>query len=175
MKNELIKKENNDKIYSDIKILINQSKEKIYRTVNTEMLYLYWNIGKIIVDIQDGKKRAKYGESVLEQLSFKLTNEFGNGFSYRNLRRIRQFYLFFPNWTSVMANLTWTHYIEIIKIKEEVKRNFYMKECMEAKWSVRELQRQIKSRMFERILISNDNEYSEKNSLELSKENYFIF
>jgi len=124
LKNELSEVENINNIYENIKILINNSKENVYRVVNTEILNLYWNIGKIIVDIQDGKNRAKYGDKILENLSLKLTNEFGNGFYSKNLRRMRQFYLMFQNWTSLMSNLTWTHYTEIIKIKDKKQREF---------------------------------------------------
>ena len=156
MKNELSEVKNINNIYENIKTLINNSKENIYRVVNTEILNLYWNIGKIIVDIQDGKNRAKYGDKILENLSLKLTNEFGNGFSKRNLERMRKFYIFFPNTTTMSSQLTWSHYTEIIKIKDKKQREFYMKECIEARWSVRELQRQIHSLLYERLALSKN-------------------
>lgn len=171
MKNELSEVENIKNIYENIKTLINNSKENIYRVVNTEILNLYWNIGKIIVDIQDGKNRAKYGDKILENLSLKLINEFGNGFSSKNLRRMRQFYLMFQNWTSVMSNLTWTHYTEIIKIKDKKQREFYMNECIEARWSVRELQRQIRSKMYDRLVIIDNNEKINKKSKTILETN----
>lgn len=135
---------NNDieKIFKQIKILVNSSKNKIYSMVNTEMLNLYWNIGKIIMKIQDGEKRAKYGDKVLEELSIKLTKEFGKGFSIRNLRRMRKFYSLFEIRTTLMSELSWSHYLELIKINDNNKRNFYMLETINSKWSVRELQRQ---------------------------------
>ena len=83
-------------IYTEIKNLVVNSKSKVYSTVNVEMLNLYWNIGKIIMQIQNGKQRANYGDAVLENLSIKLTDEFGRGFSSKNLRTMRNFYLF-PN------------------------------------------------------------------------------
>ena len=119
--------------FKDIKKLIIDSRNNIYRTVNTEMLNLYWNIGKIIMEIQEGKERASYGEKILENVSIKLTEEFGKGFSKRNLRRMRRFYYLFPIWPSVMTKLTWTHYLELIKIENEQKRNFYMKETINSK------------------------------------------
>lgn len=158
LKNE-IETTNNDfnKIYKDIKKLINESKNRIYISVNTEILNLYWNIGKIIIEIQNGENRAKYGKNVLKDLSMRLTKEFGNGFSERNLEHMRKFYLIFPISKSVIAKLSWTHYIEIMKIKEDEKRNFYIHECINSKWSVRELQRQIKSKMYERMIKDKKN------------------
>ena len=83
----------------------------MYATVNTEMLNLYWNIGKAIMEIQQGDERASYGETVLEKLSQKLTNEFGKGFSIINLRRMRKFYIYFPIATTVLSKLILSHYL----------------------------------------------------------------
>ena len=113
-------------IFEEIKELINNSRNKVYTTVNTEMLNLYWNIGKIIMEIQQGKERASYGNTVLEKLSEKLTKEFGKGFSARNLRTMRRFYFSYPIWKTVSSKLSWSHYLELIKIEEENKRNFYL-------------------------------------------------
>lgn len=88
---------NNDKQFSNafnnIKELVINSRTKVYQTVNTEMLRLYWNIGKIIMEIQQGDERANYGDAVLDKLSKKLTDEFGKGFSKRNLERMRKLYI----------------------------------------------------------------------------------
>ena len=110
-------------IFDNIKVLVVDSRNKVYQTVNTEMLHLYWNIGKIIMEIQQGEKRANYGDSILEKLSKKLTDEFGKGFSKRNLERMRKFYICFPIATTVSSQLSWSHYLELIKIEEE-KKNF---------------------------------------------------
>ena len=157
MRNELVKnnKEINN-IFDNIKQLVINSRNKVYSTVNTEMLNLYWNIGKIIMEIQQGDERASYGDAVLEKLSKKLTDEFGRGFSKRNLERMRKFYVYFPIATTVSSQLSWSHYLEIIKIEEELKRNFYIKETINSNWSVRELQRQIGSLLYERLTISKD-------------------
>ena len=129
IKNEVT---NNDdeinNIFDNIKDLVINSRNKVYQTVNTEMLNLYWNIGKAIMEIQQGDERASYGDSVLDKLSQKLTNEFGKGFSSRNLRTMRKFYLMYPIWKTVSAKLSWSHYLELIKINEGPKRNFYLKE-----------------------------------------------
>ena len=116
MNNELI---NNDyeinDIFDNIKELVVNSRNRVYSAVNTEMLNLYWNIGKIIMEIQQGDERASYGDAVLDKLSIKLTNEFGKGFSSRNLRTMRKFYLTYPIWKTVSAKLSWSHYLELIK------------------------------------------------------------
>lgn len=167
MSNELsLVDENINPIFEEIKGLINTSRNRVYSAVNTEMLNLYWNIGKIIMEIQQGNERANYGDAVLEKLSEKLTNEFGKGFSTRNLERMRRFYICFPISTTVLSELSWSHYLELIKIEEEPKRNFYMKETINSRWSVRELQRQRNSLLYERLVLSSD----KAKVLELSKE-----
>ena len=145
-------------LFTDIKELIISCRNKVYTTVNTEMLNLYWNIGKAIMEIQQGDERASYGETVLEKLSEKLTKEFGKGFSPRNLRTMRKFYTTYPIWKTVSSKLSWSHYLEIIKIEEEPARNFYINECINSGWSVRELQRQIASLLYERLSISANKE-----------------
>lgn len=154
MNNNLINNNEINNIFNAIKQLVINSKNKVYSAVNTEMLNLYWNIGKAIMEIQQGDERANYGDAVLEKLSEKLTAEFGKGFSKRNLERMRKFYIYFPIATTVSSQLSWSHYLEIIKIEEKYKRNFYIKETINARWSVRELQRQIWSLLYERLLLS---------------------
>ena len=112
-----------NEVFNNIKELVINSRNKVYTTVNTEMLNLYWNIGRIIMEIQQGDERASYGDAVLEKLSLKLTNEFGKGFSARNLRTMRKFYITYPIWKTVSSKLSWSHYLELIKIEEE-KKNF---------------------------------------------------
>ena len=155
-----------NEVFNNIKELVINSRNKVYTTVNTEMLNLYWNIGRIIMEIQHGDERASYGDAVLEKLSLKLTNEFGKGFSKRNLERMRKFYMIFPIATTLSSQLSWSHYLELIKIVEEPKRNFYLKECINSMWSVRELQRQRDSLLYERLTLSANKE----KVLELSKE-----
>lgn len=122
------------------------------------MINLHWNIGKMIVEKQKGNSRAKYGDLLIEGISKKLTEYFGKGFSKRNLERMRKFYMCYPIATSIMSQLSWTHYLELIKIKEDDKRNFYMKECIESGWTVDELQRQRNSLLYERLALSKDKE-----------------
>lgn len=159
MDNTFLKNETEiNNIFDDIKELVINSRNKVYSAVNTEMLNLYWNIGRIIMGIQQENERANYGEAVLEKLSEKLTKEFGKGFSKRNLERMRKFYIYFPIATTVSSQLSWSHYLEIIKIEEESKRNFYINETINSRWSVRELQRQIASLLYERICLSSNKE-----------------
>ena len=171
MINELINNDNEiNSIFDSIKNLVINSRNKVYHTVNTEMLNLYWNIGKIIMEIQQGDERASYGDAVLDKLSQKLTNEFGKGFSSRNLRTMRKFYLIYPIWKTVSSKLSWSHYLELIKIDNEQKRKFYLNECINSKWSVRELQRQRDSLLYERLTISADKE----KILELSEKGQIL-
>ncbi len=149
---------NIDPIFEEIKRLVTDTKDRVYTTVNIEMINLYWNIGKIIMEIQQGDERANYGEAVIEKLSQKLTNEFGLGFSSRNLRTMRKFYLIYPIWKTVSSKLSWSHYLELIKIEEDNKRTFYLNEAISSKWSVRELQRQKNSLLYERLILSKDKE-----------------
>lgn len=169
MNNEIINNKFNN-LFNNIKDLVINSRNKVYQTVNTEMLSLYWNIGKAIIEIQKGAEKASYGDFILDKLSQKLTNEFGKGFSKRNLERMRKFYICFPIATTVSSQLSWSHYLELIKIEEESKRNFYLNECINTKWSVRELQRQRDSLLYERLTLSADKE----KILELSEKGQIL-
>lgn len=170
MNNKLINNNEINNIFDNIKELVINSRNKVYQTVNTEMLNLYWNIGKAIMEIQQGDKRASYGDTLLEKLSQKLTDEFGKGFSKRNLERMRKFYIYFPIATTVSSQLSWSHYLELIKIEENAKRNFYKNEAINSKWSVRELQRQRDSLLYERLTLSTDKE----KILELSEKGQIL-
>lgn len=173
MKNEFIavKDSETSELFDIIKNLIEQSKNRVYKTVNTEMINLYWNIGKMIVEKQEGHNRAKYGDYLIESLSIQLTNEFGKGFSTRNLKRMRKLYLYYPKRTTMLSQLTWSHYLELIKIDDESKRNFYMNEYINSNWDVRELQRQRTTLLYERIANSKD----ESKLLELSIKGHNIY
>lgn len=145
-----------DNLYNDIKSLVEESRNRVYKTVNTEMINLYWNIGKMIVDMQGGNEKAKYKDYITQELSIRLTNNFGKGFSKRNLERMRKFYLYYPIATTLLSQLSWSHYLELIKIDNDNKRNFYMHECINSNWDVRELQRQRTTLLYERLVQSKD-------------------
>lgn len=171
MNEAIIKDDEVNKLYDDIKNLIDQSKNRICKTVNTEMINLYWNIGKMIVEKQNGQDRAKYGDYLIENLSNQLTEEFGKGFSTRNLKRMRKLYLCYPKRTTMLSQLTWSHYLELIKIDDETKRDFYMHECINSSWDVRELQRQRTTLLYERLASSKD----KSKLLELSTKGNSIY
>ena len=158
MKQEIRIIDNNEveNLYNDIKSLVEESRNRVYKTVNTEMINLYWNIGKMIVEMQGGNPKAKYGEYIIKELSIRLTNKFGKGFSIPNLKRMRQFYNCFPIGSTLLNQLTWSHYLELIKINDIDKRNFYMHECINSNWDVRELQRQRTTLLYERLTKSKD-------------------
>ena len=145
-----------DNLYNDIKSLVEESRNRVYKTVNTEMINLYWNIGKMIVDMQGGNEKAKYKDYITQELSIRLTNNFGKGFSKRNLERMRKSYLYYPIATTLLSQLSWSHYLELIKIDNDNKRNFYMHECINSNWDVRELQRQRTTLLYERLVQSKD-------------------
>ncbi len=146
-----------NKMYLEIKDLIESSKRKAYVTVNTILLDLYWHIGENIVNnLQKGEEKAKYGEHILRNLSIRLTSTYGRSFSKSNLEYMRRFYLSFPIAQAVPGQLSWTHYLELLKVKNENIRNFYMQECINSRWSYRELERMIKSHLYERLLSSKD-------------------
>lgn len=142
-----------DSVYENIKKLIQSSKNDSYRSVNSIMIKTYWNIGKVIVDEeQKGQHRAEYGKRLIKNLSEKLTIDFGNNFSERNLRNIRFFYINFPNWNELRSELSWAHYRLLSKVKNDSARNYYLNESIEQNWSSRALERQINSFYYERLL-----------------------
>ena len=121
-----------NELFIKIKDLVNQSRNKVYKTINTEMINLYWNIGKMIVDKQSGNKRAKYGDLLIEGISKRLTDTFGKGFSIQNLRRMRQFYMTYPIRSTLSSELSISHYYELIyffifKIRMHKLKNFARK------------------------------------------------
>ena len=143
----------------DIKNLIASAKQTAIRSADFQRTLLYWHIGeRIFNEEQDGKERANYGEYVIKYLSEQLQPEFGSGFSYRELNRYRQFYRTFPIVDSLRTQLSWTHYKSLIRINDEDKRQYYIGETVKNNWSVRQMERQINSQLFERLLLSNDKE-----------------
>jgi predicted nuclease of restriction endonuclease-like (RecB) superfamily len=131
------------------------AKTKVYTAINFAMVEAYWEIGKEIESAIG--ERAEYGKGLLNFLSEKLTAEFGNGFTVRNLQAMRQFYLAFPIPHTLCAELSWSHYRLLMRIDNEDRREFYLKECAECNWSVRQLERQINSFYYERLLATQSN------------------
>ena len=146
-----------NKLFSEIRQILVGAKQTAYKAVNFAMVTAYWNIGrKIVENEQQGNTRAEYGKAVLFDLSQRLTEEFGKGFDERELRRIRQFYIVFSNWDALRPELTWTHYRLLIRIKNEKARIWYMNEAADQTWSSRQLDRQISTLYYERLLNSSD-------------------
>ena len=143
-------------IYTAVRGYVVAAQNQIYSSVNTAMVHAYWNIGKQIYEVCGENDRAAYGKQLLQYLSQKLTEEFGKGFDARNLRNMRQFYLTFPNRTALRSDLSWTHYRSLMKVKDEAARNFYLEEAVKSGWSSRQLERQINSFYYQRILASKD-------------------
>lgn len=140
-------------IYGRIRKVLEEARAKAYRTVNVAMVQAYWNIGRLIVmEEQKGRKRAGYGEYLLTQVSARLTTDFGRGFDERNLRYMRDFYLTFPIWNAVRSELSWTHIRLLLRLENASAREFYEDETVSNRWSTRQLERQINSFYYERIL-----------------------
>ena len=143
----------NDNLFQSVKELILQSRQRVYRMVNSSLLETYWQIGKLIIeDEQQGNTKSQYGKATLKKLANQLTFEFGKGFDERNLNNMRAFYTSFPIWNALRTELSWTHYRLISRLETEQKRNYYLNETIAANWNSRELQRQINSLAFERVV-----------------------
>lgn len=140
-------------LLQSIKDIILESRKRVFRITNTALLQTYWQIGKLIIeDEQQGKSKATYGEATLKTLASQLTFEFGKGFDYTNLTNMRKFYQAFPIVDTLRQELSWSHYRLLSRINSETKRNYYLQECIVANWNSRELQRQINSLAFERVV-----------------------
>ena len=154
----------------EITNMVNEAKNNLAKEINKSITYVYWNIGRIIVKHEnEDNNRLEYGKEVLKGLSKELTKLLGKGYSYTNLTYMRWLYNTYPDYNKISESLSWSHYIELITIKDDDKRNFYEKECINSNWSVRELQRQLDTSLFERLLLSDGKANKEK-VLELSKE-----
>lgn len=153
-----LSKNNDNLIYGQIKEILTTARAKAYSAVNFAMVEAYWLIGKQIVEAQAGNERAEYGTQLLKYLSEQLTHDFGKGFDESNLRYIRQFYLTFQIRDTLRHELNWSHYKKIMKVENETARNFYIDECVKSNWSTRQLERQINTHFYERLLSSQNKE-----------------
>ena len=144
-------------IYSEIKETLLLSRNQAYSAVNFAMVQAYWHIGRIIVEHeQNGNVRADYGKAILQELSSRLTKDFGKGFSVRTLQQMKKFYVMFPNTNALRSQLTWTHYRLLLSVENEQARQWYMDEAIASAWSSRQLERQISTLYYERLLASRD-------------------
>jgi len=156
---ELVKNSGFEKMISNIEVLVNASKSELAISINKVMTVTYWSIGKYIVEFeQDGNAKAKYGKNLLSTISKELTLRLGKGYSRPNLNNMRKFYLKYSDCQTVSDKLSWSHICELIKIDDELERNFYEKECVVENWNVRTLRRQMDSALFLRLASSRDKE-----------------
>lgn len=187
-----IEKRTNKDFYDKVIALLSNARKSVVQTINTTMVYTYFEIGKIIIEEeQKGKERAEYGKQILKGLSERLKAEFGRGFSQRNLEQMRQFYLVYSIPQTVSAelrnkksetlsrkgriasdefSLSWSHYLHLMRIENPDERKFYEIEAINNNWSLRELRRQFDTALFERLVLSKD----KKGENKLSKKGQVI-
>ena len=165
------------KIFREVIDLLKNAREKIKNTIDNTMTNTYYEIGKIIVEEeQNGEKRAEYGKEIIKKLSILLTNEFGRGFSKSNIEQMRKFYLIYSKAQTVSGelgndekndgvliinggkelNLSWSHYLFLMRLEYLEERNFYEIEAFKNNWSVRELKRQFDTGLYQRLKLSRD-------------------
>ena len=144
--------------YEQIKRILSEARNKVYQTANFAMVEAYWNIGKSIVEQQGGEEKAEYGVRLIAELSKQMSTDFGKGFTVSNLKNMRQFYLTFPKSYALRSELSWTHYRLLMRVENENAREFYMQEAVKSQWSTRQLERQINSFFYERLLSSKNKE-----------------
>lgn len=153
-------------LFNDISALIEEARKRVATAVNLAMVHTYFEIGKRIVEHeQHGKHRAEYGKSVLKSLSKRLSVQFGNGFSVVNLQQMRTFYETYSNQQTLSANLenpnfqlSWSHYLVLMRIAQPEARQFYEIEAIANQWGLRELKRQVDSALYERLALSQNPE-----------------
>lgn len=160
-----------DKLFEVISQLIEESRRQVAKSINTAMVYTYYGVGQYIVEYeQGGNARAEYGKGVLKALSERLTDKYGDGWSYANLRSMRQFYMIFSKMLTSgqqiqnddqrsaipTFRLPWTHYQILMRVDNPQARSFYEIEAVNQQWSKRQLQRQVASSLFERLALSRD-------------------
>lgn len=142
--------------YEQIKKILSEARNKVYQTANFAMVEAYWNIGKSIVEQQGGEEKAEYGVRLIAELSKQMTADFGKGFTAANVKNMRQFYLAFPKSYALRSELSWTHYRLLMRVENENARQFYIEEAIKSNWSTRQLERQINTFFYERLLSSQN-------------------
>ena len=163
----------NKSFFKDIREILNKARQKSYTAINFAMVEAYWQIGKRIVqEEQAGKERADYGSYLIKGLSKELSLEFGKGFSVANLKNFRQFFLVFPDFKksyTLCSQLSWSHFRLIMRVDNPKAREYYLKEAADQNWSTRQLDRNISTLYYERLLSSSDKKKLLKNEKTFSK------
>lgn len=150
-----------DNLYNRVSEMLRKARSSVLRTVNKTMVLTYYEIGRVIVEEEQfGKERAGYGQQLVDELSQKLVAEFGQGFSSTNIKQMRSFYLIYSKGQTLSDefNLSWSHYLKLMRIDDDRERRFYEIESSKSNWSVRELQRQYDSALYTRLALSRDQE-----------------
>jgi len=142
-------------LYSRVRGYIARARAKVYAVANKEMVHAYWNVGREIVEKQGGMERARYGDGLIKGLSSRLTAEFGAGYTVANLRNMRQFFLTFEKRYTLCSELGWSHFRVLMRVEKEAARTYYLNECVKSKWSVRDLQRQVSTHFYERLIANH--------------------
>lgn len=154
---KIVKANLTEQFISDIRTIILSARESAIRSVDTVRVQMYWKLGeRIFIEEQKGQDRAEYGAYLLQNVALEIEKEFGSGFSVRQLERARQFYRTYPIATAVRSQLNWYQYRLLIQIDDKDKREYYELEAANNNWTGRELERQINSGLYERLLLSND-------------------
>ena len=166
-----------EQFYEDVRFILLQAREQAYSSASGIMTYTYWNVGRRIVEQEQyGEKKARYGSYLIKNLSKQLSDEFGTGFSVANLRNCRQFYLIFLEDSygfSIVGKIPWSHLRSIMRISDEEERNFYLNEVVTENWSVRVLERNIKSGYYKRMLSTQLHD-KENKALEFVKDPFVL-
>jgi predicted nuclease of restriction endonuclease-like (RecB) superfamily len=149
---------NLESLHAELRGLIEASRQRLSSTVNAELSHLYWTVGHRLATEVLGGERARYGTQLMTRLGQRLADEFGRGFEIKNLRRMVQFSQAFPdreNVASLMRQLSWTHFLQLLPVKDEDARSFYAQQSVLERWSVRELRQQIERKAYERREIAS--------------------
>lgn len=171
MSDAIKKSKTYQQLIDQISLAYQSSRSKAALAVNAHLVQTYWSIGQYIVEFeQEGEKRAIYGNALIKNISHDLSANLGKGFSISNVKRMRQFYLEYPKGATLSHFLSWSHYVELLKIEDKLERSFYEKQTTIERWSIRELQRQKKTSLFLRLAASKNKE----GILQLAKEGQSI-
>ena len=171
IKPDILPAEQYDLLLQSIDQALRYGRDQVAYAVSRTILETYWKIGQSIVEHeQKGLEKAEYGSDILNRLSADLSVRYGKGFSRGNVFYMRKLYLTYQKVQTLSELLTWSHYVELLKIDDPLERSFYEKECAQEHWGVRELKRQMKSMLFQRIALSTD----KKSVLRLAQEGQII-
>lgn len=167
----MLQENNYNELIHQIGTILDLGRRKVLQSINTILVKTYWEIGKYIVEFeQKGNEKAEYGSKLFQRLSKDLSERYGKGFSRSNLLYMRKLYICFPKSETLSHQLTWSHYFEILKADSALEIGFYSQQAELEKWSVRELKRQMKSLLFQRIALSKDKE----GVLEMAQKGHYV-